>query len=317
MIKNDGIKNNINMLIDSRDGLIGNTDIGEFSIRLEDIKNIEVLKKYEDKNIMNTLQKTKVTGLKITDTSGTNINIKNAKVDYTSYSMIYTTDYENGLRVSQGDGVILINWEYIKKLTIDKIKTDTYSNTLKCNLLLNNGQSKTFDVIPNSKNGLFGQTSIGEYRIRVDQIKSIEVLEEDLTFASNKTNPSGTVRDVTVKDISGNNIEISNPTVDYTLYNYGGFFYIPESDYGIRVYHGEGIILLNWKLIDKITIQGKKTNKTPYHIKAQVTLQGGEVKNYDLVMDSKEGLAGKTNKGDFSIRLEDINSIIINSDLQI
>jgi hypothetical protein len=115
--------------------------------------------------------------------------------------------------------------------------------------------------------------------------------------------------DVKVTDSKGNVVEVRNVYIDYTEY---GFTYTPDHEQvGVRAYQGEGHVTINWEKIESIVIKRKKTDVTPNRFEADVTLKDKRVVGFDLMMDSKQGLNGATDIGDFTIRLENVKNIAV------
>ena len=115
--------------------------------------------------------------LKVTDANGTVVDLRDARLDYTSYSFIYTNDFEStGIRAYQGAGVITISWSRIDTVTITRKKTDTTPWRLEGEVLLVDKTRRPIEFVYPSKKGLYGQTDLGEFSIALESVKSIAVL---------------------------------------------------------------------------------------------------------------------------------------------
>jgi hypothetical protein len=110
--------------------------------------------------------------VKITDVKDNVIELKNPKIDYTSYSVVYTSDYESsGIRIIQGQGTITVNWDKINELNIIKSNGKTYN--LKAEILMVDGKKILVELVGDSKNGLNGQSELGFYKINLYNVKTI------------------------------------------------------------------------------------------------------------------------------------------------
>ena len=108
--------------------------------------------------------------LTVTDTKGTVVELRNARLDYTSYSFIYTYDFEpSGIRAYQGNGVITISWSRIDTITIARKKTDATPWRLEGEILFVDKTQRPIEFVIPSNKGLFGQTDLGEFSIALDQ----------------------------------------------------------------------------------------------------------------------------------------------------
>lgn len=114
--------------------------------------------------------------------------------------------------------------------------------------------------------------------------------------------------DLKVTDTKGSVIVVKDAGIDYTPGGIGLVTVDRESE-GIRVYQGQGKVLLKWTDVDAVTIIAKDTTTTPYRFKAEIVLASGKKLAADLQFDGRRGLYGKTELGDFSIDLEDVRTI--------
>jgi hypothetical protein len=109
--------------------------------------------------------------VKITDSSGELIALKNVKIDYTNYPTsfgLYNTDYEyKGIRIHRGSGVTTVLWK--------KIATVEISASYKVSITLTSGKNYEVTLVSSSKKGLFGETDLGNYEIPLTSVKKIEV----------------------------------------------------------------------------------------------------------------------------------------------
>ena len=117
--------------------------------------------------------------LRITDKSGTVTDLKSAAIDYTfratykGLTLLSEVDIEGmGIRISQGSGHILLRWSILDKLTINDV-----GKNLKAEALLRNGQKKEIELLEKRK-PLKGMVDLGEFSIALEDIKTIEVLND-------------------------------------------------------------------------------------------------------------------------------------------
>ncbi len=111
--------------------------------------------------------------LRITDKSENVIQIEKAKIDYTSYSFIYTPDFEyDGIRVHQGEGLVKINWDRIKLLEIFERDTTFKPNRLNGKVVFIDNDSSNVKLVSDSKKGLAGITGLGEFSIDLEKVKT-------------------------------------------------------------------------------------------------------------------------------------------------
>jgi len=109
--------------------------------------------------------------VKITDSSGEVIGLKNVKIDYTNYPAsvgFYKTDIEyRGIRIHLGSGITTVLWK--------KIAVVNFSGGYKATITLTSGNEHEVTLVTVSKKGLFGATELGDYKIPLTSVKKIEV----------------------------------------------------------------------------------------------------------------------------------------------
>jgi hypothetical protein len=112
----------------------------------------------------------------VTDKKGTVVTLRNAMVDYTAYSIIYTTEFVSGIRVYQGSGITTILWSRIDTVTITGQKTDQAPYRWRADIRLLDKTLRPVELVFSSKKGLFGETDLGEFSIALEAIATIEVI---------------------------------------------------------------------------------------------------------------------------------------------
>lgn len=114
------------------------------------------------------------TDVKITDTKANTLEVRDAAIDYTSYNIIYSPDYEReGVRAYQGEGVVTIKWVQIEQIVIKTVKPD---RSLEADVTLKNKKVLSLHLVRSSEKGLFGTTDLGDFKIDLQDISTIAVL---------------------------------------------------------------------------------------------------------------------------------------------
>jgi hypothetical protein len=124
----------------------------------------------------------KAADVKVTDHSGHSTVVKDVRIDYTSYSLWYTPDFESeGVRVLQGDATVTVRWSKIEKLTIKGRDAEGAKGTpgIKAEIAIKNGDKKDVELEMDSKEGLTGETDLGKYSIHLQDINTIEIVNGD------------------------------------------------------------------------------------------------------------------------------------------
>src|SRR5215216_4803763 len=76
--------------------------------------------------------------LRITDTSGTQVIVRNASIDYAAG--IAAVRESNGIRVRQGEGTVTVKWRDIQSLTFVRLDDSAKPERLEFDVLLRNGR---------------------------------------------------------------------------------------------------------------------------------------------------------------------------------
>ena len=110
--------------------------------------------------------------LRITDRQGhvtlLDLAVEPASIDYTEYGLVYQPDHQHGgVRIRQGEGVLTVNWEALDRLSLTGNAAE---------ILTHAGERMTATLVPWSKDGLSGRTSLGRFSIAQSKVKSIEVV---------------------------------------------------------------------------------------------------------------------------------------------
>jgi cytochrome c-type biogenesis protein CcmH/NrfG len=110
-----------------------------------------------------------------------------------------------------------------------------------------------------------------------------------------------------VTDTSGVSTSISAPAIGYASGTSSAV--IAERD-GIKVYQGQGQVVVNWSRIESIAFSAIDSAASPPRIKGRLTLAGSRPLDRDFVVPSGR-LTGQTDVGSFSIALSDIVAISV------
>ena len=115
--------------------------------------------------------------VKVTDTKGNIVEVRDVAIDYTRYSIIYTPDNDHeGVRAFQGEGVVTINWSQIETIAIKRKKTDVVPNRLEADVTFKDKRVVGVDLQMDARQGLHGKTDLGDFSIQLESVKSIAVL---------------------------------------------------------------------------------------------------------------------------------------------
>ena len=111
------------------------------------------------------------TDLKIKDSRGTEVVVTNAVVDYGGFM----ADTESqGIRLLQGDGVVIVKWAEIESLTV--VKTDTSAKLVKVaelEIVMRNGKKVPASLFRQGLMKVRGKTDLGDYAIDLDKVRTI------------------------------------------------------------------------------------------------------------------------------------------------
>ncbi len=118
------------------------------------------------------------THVRVTDTTGNVTTLAldaggGTMIDYTSYSFMYTRDFEyGGLRLKQGEGTVSVRWEKIDRVVVKKLS----SSDAEAEITMHSGGTQTVGLVPWSKEGLAGETELGEFKIDLEKVRTIDVI---------------------------------------------------------------------------------------------------------------------------------------------
>jgi hypothetical protein len=113
--------------------------------------------------------------LKITDTSGAQVIVKNASLDYPG-ALGAATRVSDGIRVLQGDGSATVKWKDMQSLTVRDAEDRSKPSRLEVDVQLRNGRHVVATLQRPADVKLRGKTELGEYAIDLDKVRTIEPL---------------------------------------------------------------------------------------------------------------------------------------------
>ncbi|MFC1806075.1 hypothetical protein ACFL09_03750 [Planctomycetota bacterium] len=256
-----------------------------------------------------------VTVLGVTDALGTRVEISDPKIDYTSHNLTYRPDFEHaGLRVHKVDGLGTIQWSRIKQVTMHNRRTGAEAPRLTGEVLLKNGDTVRYELRPDSRRGVSGDTPLGGYRVRLSDVTTIVPSTEQrrpTKWAPRPIRPwRRHPRLLEVTDTGGKTARIWYARIDYS-WSKGFVRYRDLAWYGIRTRLGKGVLEIPWHKISSVRITVGKASATQPALSGTLELTGQEGGAWDLVTDSRKGLVGATDLGEFSIRLHEVTGIVV------
>ena len=113
--------------------------------------------------------------LRVTDTTGSQVIVKNATLDYPG-ALGAATRVSEGIRVLQGEGSVTVKWKDMQSLTIGGADGRSKAARLDVDVQLRSGRHVTATLQRPADVKLRGKTELGEYAIDLDKVRSIEPL---------------------------------------------------------------------------------------------------------------------------------------------
>ena len=109
--------------------------------------------------------------LKVTDSRGTEVMLKNASIDYGGF--LGSEKETRGIRVLQGEGVVFVLWEKVVSITVVRRDTSVKPARIELEILLKNGQKAPAELLRQGNMRLLGATDLGDYSIDLEKVRSI------------------------------------------------------------------------------------------------------------------------------------------------
>jgi hypothetical protein len=109
--------------------------------------------------------------LKIKDSRGTEVLLRNASIDYSSFM---SSDKENeGIRLLQGDGTVTVKWADIDSLTVVRTDDSVRPARIELEIVLRNGKKVPAALLRQGQMKLLGKTDLGDYSIDLNKVRTI------------------------------------------------------------------------------------------------------------------------------------------------
>ena len=109
--------------------------------------------------------------LKITDTRGTEVTVTGAVVDYSS--LMASLKDGDGIRVLQGDGMVMLKWVDVDSLRVVKTDESVKPPRIDIEIVLRNGRKVAAALHRQGAMTLSGRSELGEYSIPLDKVRLI------------------------------------------------------------------------------------------------------------------------------------------------
>jgi hypothetical protein len=113
--------------------------------------------------------------LRITDTSGTQVVVKDASIDYPG-ALGSAVRESSGIRVLQGDATVTVKWKDLQSLQVSGGDSGSKPEHLAVDLRLRNGRQVSAALQRPADAKLRGKTDLGEYALDLHKVRSIEPL---------------------------------------------------------------------------------------------------------------------------------------------
>ena len=109
--------------------------------------------------------------LRITDSSGTEVVVTAAVVDYGS--MLTVDKDSEGIRVLQGDGVVRLKWTDVEIIAVTRTDEQARPPRTELEIVMRNGTKVPATLFRKGAMTLTGRTNLGEYSIVLDKVRRI------------------------------------------------------------------------------------------------------------------------------------------------
>lgn len=111
------------------------------------------------------------TDLKVTDSRGTEVLVTNAGIDTVGF--LGSERESEGIKVLQGEGIVMVKWRDIRSLTVTKRDESTKPPRIEVEIVLKNGTRVAAALLRQGKMLLVGKTELGDYSIDLDKLRAI------------------------------------------------------------------------------------------------------------------------------------------------
>jgi hypothetical protein len=111
------------------------------------------------------------TNLKVTDSRGTEVVVADAAIDYGGF--LGAELEADGIRVLQGDGLVLLKWEDVESVTVVKRDESAKPIRVELQVSLKNGKTVSAALYRKGNMKLVGKSDLGAYSIELDKVRAI------------------------------------------------------------------------------------------------------------------------------------------------
>jgi hypothetical protein len=111
------------------------------------------------------------TDLRVVDSQGTSVVVTGAVIVYGG--MLSTDRQEDGIRLRQGDGVVLLKWSAVDTLKVTKVDDSTRPATMHVEVVLRSGTRHAAMLLNKGSMQLLGKTALGDYSIELAKVRMI------------------------------------------------------------------------------------------------------------------------------------------------
>src|SRR5688572_9659229 len=111
------------------------------------------------------------TDLTITDARGAQVVVTGAAIDYGG--LVATDKATDGIRVLQGEGIVLLKWSTVDTLKVTKVDESVRPPRIDLEVVLRNRKRVPATLLRKGRMQLLGKTELGDYAISLDKIRMI------------------------------------------------------------------------------------------------------------------------------------------------
>ena len=112
------------------------------------------------------------TDVRITDSSGVEILVKDVSIDYGG--LLGSDKDDEGVRITIGDAMVTAKWADLQSLTVTG--RDATAGRMTVEILLKSGKNQSGQLLRKGRMKLAGRAELGEYSIDLEKIKKITVV---------------------------------------------------------------------------------------------------------------------------------------------
>jgi hypothetical protein len=109
------------------------------------------------------------TDLKVTDSRGVAVVVTNVSIEYGGF--LGSEKETEGIRVLQGDGVVLLKWSDFEGVRVTRRDDSTRPPRVELEIVLRTGKKAEAALFRQGEMKLLGKTDLGDYSIELDKIR--------------------------------------------------------------------------------------------------------------------------------------------------